>query len=192
MTPGRPDWRGGAADLFGCFFIPLYTLLFTHDTRWFTTNFSVIASLRDHRHGFFLWGMLVGGYLLCTLLPAIRRLARRPLPPAAALILGFLLLLAGVILPYTPDTLPKLARLHMICALLACVLLTVCMLLLLWPLARRDWGRWGEYLKWLLATIAGSAALFLLPGFITSALEIFFTLSCTLLARRLWYLSRKV
>ena len=39
----RPDWRARLLDLFACFLIPLYTLLFTHDTRWFTTNFSVIA-----------------------------------------------------------------------------------------------------------------------------------------------------
>ena len=65
----RPDWRARLLDLFACFLIPLYTLLFTHDTRWFTTNFSVIAAARDQRHGFFLWGMLVGVYLLCVLLP---------------------------------------------------------------------------------------------------------------------------
>lgn len=47
----RPDWRARLLDLFACFLIPLYTLLFTHDTRWFTTNFSVIAAARDQRHG---------------------------------------------------------------------------------------------------------------------------------------------
>ena len=50
----RPDWRARLLDLFACFLIPLYTLLFTHDTRWFTTNLSVIAAARDQRHGFFL------------------------------------------------------------------------------------------------------------------------------------------
>lgn len=29
----RPDWRARLLDLFACFLIPLYTLLFTHDTR---------------------------------------------------------------------------------------------------------------------------------------------------------------
>ena len=57
----RPDWRARLLDLFACFLIPLYTLLFTHDTRWFTTNF-----FRDRRRpgtsgtAFFLWGMLWG------------------------------------------------------------------------------------------------------------------------------------
>lgn len=79
----RPDWRARLLDLFACFLIPLYTLLFTHDTRWFTTNFSVIAAARDQRHGFFLWGMLVGVYLLCVLLPVMAALPR-PLWPRLA------------------------------------------------------------------------------------------------------------
>ncbi len=78
----RPDWRARLLDLFACFLIPLYTLLFTHDTRWFTTNFSVIAAARDQRHGFFLWGMLVGVYLLCVLLPVMAALPRPLWPPA--------------------------------------------------------------------------------------------------------------
>lgn len=123
----RPDWRARLLDLFACFLIPLYTLLFTHDTRWFTTNFSVIAAARDQRHGFFLWGMLVGVYLLCVLLPVMAALPR-PLWPRLCLLGGFLLLL--------------------------------------------------------------SLVLFAMVGIISSALEIFFVLSTTLLARRLWYLER--
>ena len=79
----RPDWRARLLDLFACFLIPLYTLLFTHDTRWFTTNFSVIAAARDQRHGFFLWGMLVGVYLLCVLLPVMAALPRPLWPPGS-------------------------------------------------------------------------------------------------------------
>lgn len=81
----RPDWRARLLDLFACFLIPLYTLLFTHDTRWFTTNFSVIAAARDQRHGFFLWGMLVGVYLLCVLLPVMAALPVAPALPVGRL-----------------------------------------------------------------------------------------------------------
>ena len=129
----RPDWRARLLDLFACFLIPLYTLLFTHDTRWFTTNFSVIAAARDQRHGFFLWGMLVGVYLLCVLLPVMAALPR-PLWPRLCLLGGFLLLLSAVVLL--------------------------------------------------------SLVLVAMVGIISSALEIFFVLSTTLLARRLWYLER--
>lgn len=171
----RPDWRARLLDLFACFLIPLYTLLFTHDTRWFTTNFSVIAAARDQRHGFFLWGMLVGVYLLCVLLPVMAALPR-PLWPRLCLLGGFLLLLSAVVLPYTPDELPKIADLHVICAFTASCLLVLSLFLLL--------------LKWLGVTVLLSLVLFAMVGIISSALEIFFVLSTTLLARRLWYLER--
>ena len=163
----RPDWRARLLDLFACFLIPLYTLLFTHDTRWFTTNFSVIAAARDQRHGFFLWGMLVGVYLLCVLLP-----------------------LSAVVLPYTPDELPKIADLHVICAFTASCLLVLSLFLLLLQKARQDRQRYWDCMKWLGVTVLLSLVLFAMVGIISSALEIFFVLSTTLLARRLWYLER--
>lgn len=153
----RPDWRARLLDLFACFLIPLYTLLFTHDTRWFTTNFSVIAAARDQRHGFFLWGMLVGVYLLCVLLPVMAALPR-PLWPRLCLLGGFLLLLS--------------------------------LFLLLLQKARQDRQRYWDCMKWLGVTVLLSLVLFAMVGIISSALEIFFVLSTTLLARRLWYLER--
>lgn len=139
----RPDWRARLLDLFACFLIPLYTLLFTHDTRWFTTNFSVIAAARDQRHGFFLWGMLVGVYLLCVLLPVMAALPR-PLWPRLCLLGGFLLLLSAVVLPYTPDELPKIADLHVICAFTASCLLVLSLFLLLLQKARQDRQRYWD------------------------------------------------
>lgn len=158
----RPDWRARLLDLFACFLIPLYTLLFTHDTRWFTTNFSVIAAARDQRHGFFLWGMLVGVYLLCVLLPVMAALPR-PLWPRLCLLGGFLLLLSAVVLS---------------------------LFLLLLQKARQDRQRYWDCMKWLGVTVLLSLVLFAMVGIISSALEIFFVLSTTLLARRLWYLER--
>lgn len=153
----RPDWRARLLDLFACFLIPLYTLLFTHDTRWFTTNFSVIAAARDQRHGFFLWGMLVGVYLLCVLLPVMAALPR-PLWPRLCLLGGCLLVLS--------------------------------LFLLLLQKARQDRQRYWDCMKWLGVTVLLSLVLFAMVGIISSALEIFFVLSTTLLARRLWYLER--
>lgn len=182
----RPDWRARLLDLFACFLIPLYTLLFTHDTRWFTTNFSVIAAARDQRHGFFLW---VGVYLLCVLLPVMAALPR-PLWPRLCLLGGFLLLLSAVVLPYTPDELPKIADLHVICAFTASCLLVLSLFLLLLQKARQDRQRYWDCMKWLGVTVLLSLVLFAMVGIISSALEIFFVLSTTLLARRLWYLER--
>ena len=152
----RPDTRARLLDLFACFLIPLYTLLFTHDTRWFTTNFSVIAAARDQRHGFFLWGMLVGVYLLCVLLPVMAALPR-PLWPRLCLLGGFLLLLSAVVLPYTPDELPKIADLHVICAFTASCLLVLSLFLLLLQKARQDRQRYWDCMKWLGVTVLPGA-----------------------------------
>ena len=55
-------------DLFACFLIPAYTLLFAGSTAWFGTNFSVIAVLGpDHYRGFVYWGLLAGGYFFVML-----------------------------------------------------------------------------------------------------------------------------
>ena len=103
---------------------------------------------------------------------------------------GFLLLLSAVVLPYTPDELPKIADLHVICAFTASCLLVLSLFLLLLQKARQDRQRYWDCMKWLGVTVLLSLVLFAMVGIISSALEIFFVLSTTLLARRLWYLER--
>ena len=132
--------------------------------------------------------MLVGVYLLCVLLPVMAALPR-PLWPRLCLLGGFLLL-SAVVLPYTPDELPKIADLHVICAFTASCLLVLSLFLLLLQKARQDRQRYWDCMKWLGVTVLLSLVLFAMVGIISSALEIFFVLSTTLLARRLWYLER--
>lgn len=103
---------------------------------------------------------------------------------------GFLLLLSAVVLPYTPDELPKIADLHVICAFTASCLLVLSLFLLLLQKAWQDRQRYWDCMKWLGVTVLLSLVLFAMVGIISSALEIFFVLSTTLLARRLWYLER--
>ena len=185
----RPDWRARLLDLFACFLIPLYTLLFTHDTRWFTTNFSVIAAARDQRHGFFLWGDAGGG--LSAVRPAAGDGRAAQAAVAPALPVGRLPAAAvGSGAAYTPDELPKIADLHVICAFTASCLLVLSLFLLLLQKARQDRQRYWDCMKWLGVTVLLSLVLFAMVGIISSALEIFFVLSTTLLARRLWYLER--
>ena len=105
-------------------------------------------------------------------------------------LLAILLLLSAVVLPYTPDELPKIADLHVICAFTASCLLVLSLFLLLLQKARQDRQRYWDCMKWLGVTVLLSLVLFAMVGIISSALEIFFVLSTTLLARRLWYLER--
>lgn len=176
-------------DFFACFFIPAYTLLFAGSVEWFGTNFSVLAVAgQDHYRGFFLWGVLAGGYFLVMLLHIGLTLPRRQdrlvvwgLTVAGVACLGY-----ALVIPYLPDDSPKYAQLHVLLAFAACVLL---MAALLWVIlyARRVDGVAYAPLLWAWGGIAaGCGVLFLLAGMVSSALEVFFTISATLLTRKLW------
>ena len=123
-------------DLFACFLIPAYTLLFAGSVEWFGTNFSVIAVTgKDHYWGFVYWGMMAGGYFavmltkLALILPRLwQRIVVCLLTLLACLALGY-----ALAIPYLPDDFPGFASLHVVLAAGACVLL---MLAVTWS-ARR-------------------------------------------------------
>ena len=180
-------------DLFACFLIPAYTLLFAGSTAWFGTNFSVIAVLGpDHYQGFIYWGLLAGGYFfvmlskLAFVLP--RRGARalvRLITVCAALSLAY-----ALAIPYLPKYFPKYAALHVLLAAGACVLLMLALLVVLTALRPADPERWGRPLRLWGLIVAGCAVLFLIPMMVSTALEVFFTISAALLARNVWLLAK--
>lgn len=178
-------------DLTACFLIPGYTLLFAGSRKWFSSNFSVIAVMgEDHYRGFVYWGLLAGGYFL-VMLVALSGLLSRPGTRAGVLVLttGAVLCLGyALVIPYLPAHFPKYAALHVLLAALACVLVMGALLVILLALRRRDRERWnGPLFAWL-GIVGCSALLFFIPGMVSTALEVFFTISATLLARRMWLL----
>ena len=180
-------------DFLACFLIPAYTLLFAGSVRWFGTNFSVIAVTGpDHYRGFVYWGILAGSYFfvmlsrLAFVLPRRReRAAVRLLTVCAVLSLAY-----AVAIPYLPAYFPKYAALHVLLAAGACVLLMLALLTVLLALRRTDPVRWRRPLRGWLLIVAGSALLFLIPRMVSTALEVFFTISASLLARRVWLLAK--
>ncbi|MBS6532158.1 MAG: hypothetical protein KH338_00825 [Oscillospiraceae bacterium] len=190
MRPARVHRRRSFwLDLFACFLIPAYTLLFAGSVEWFGTNFSVIAVTgEDHYWGFVYWGVLAGGYFavmltkLALILPRLwQRIAVCLLTLLACLALGY-----ALAIPYLPDDFPGFASLHVVLAAGACVLLLLALLLVLLLLYRRGPERYRPLLvRWGLIA-GGSGLLFLLAGMVSSALEVFFTITAALLTRRLW------
>ena len=178
-------------DFLACFLIPAYTLLFAGSVRWFGTNFSVIAVTGpDHYRGFVYWGILAGSYFfvmlsrLAFVLPRRReRAAVRLLTVCAVLSLAY-----AVAIPYLPAYFPKYAALHVLLGAGACVLLMLALLTVLLALRRTDPVRWRRPLRGWLLIVAGSALLFLIPRMVSTALEVFFTISAALLVRRAWLL----
>lgn len=178
-------------DFFACFLIPAYTLLFAGSVQWFGTNFSVIAVTGpDHYRGFVYWGILAGSYffvmlskLAFTLPRRWERVVVRLLTVCAVLSLAY-----AVAIPYLPAYFPKYAALHVLLAAGACVLLMLALLTVLLALRRIDPTRWRRPLQSWGLIVAGSAVLFLIPMMVSTALEVFFTISAALLIRRAWLL----
>lgn len=178
-------------DFFACFLIPAYTLLFAGSVKWFGTNFSVIAVTGpDHYRGFIYWGILAGGYffvLLNSLAAALpqpgARLTVRILTAAAILSLAY-----TMAIPYLPEYFPKYSALHVAMAAAACVLLMLALLLVILFQRQEDSLRWAKPLRAWALIVAGCAALFLIPRMVSTALEVFFTISAALLTRKVWLL----
>lgn len=189
MRPARARRRRGFwLDLFACFLIPAYTLLFAGSVEWLGTNFSVIAVTgKDHYWGFVYWGALAGGYFavmltkLALILPRLwQRSAVCLLALLACLALGY-----ALAIPYLPDDFPGFASLHVVLAAGACVLLMLALLLVLLSLYRDSPENYRLLLvRWGLI-VGGSGLLFLLAGMVSSALEVFFTITAALLTRRI-------
>ena len=176
-------------DFTACFLIPAYTLVFAGSVEWFGTNFSVLAVTgEDHYRGFVGWGLLAGGYFL-VLLTRLAGLLPRPGARAGTLVLTTLAVLSlgyALVIPYLPERFPRYAALHVLLAALASVLVMGALLVVLLALRREDRGRWrGHLLAWW-GIAAGSGLLFFAAGMVSTALEVFFTLSASLLVRSVY------
>lgn len=170
--------------LFTYLVIPAYTVLFTRGYGWLTTNFSVIGNLLDKKHSFFLWGVTVGVYFWLTdrrikshlsLGPVISRL----IPAALAL------LFCAITTPYLPEELPLKSFLHIIFAFISTVLLLLYLAAVAWDRSRLDPARFRPFLAALAAIVLVSAVLFAVAGIISSALEIFITITTVVLSDRI-------
>lgn len=148
-----------------------------------STNFSHRAVLGlEHFRCFLYWGVVITAYFF-VLLVRLALLVPRPwlrrsvfaLTLCACITLGYSLLI-----PYLPEDIPRWASLHVFLAAGSCVILMGALLLLL-----LHFRLWKLLLVWG-GIILICALLFFRAGMVTSALEVFFTISSALLTRSLW------
>lgn len=166
------------------FLIPVSTILFAWDSDWLGTNFSVLGNGLERKNAFAFWGLLVGIYFFCILHQISRKVLSSP-RGTSLISLSLLLLVCGVVTPYLPENLPFPSFLHVVFSFLSAVCLSVFLLLLLWQISRRFPGKFILYQWGMGAILLFSAFLLFAAGIVSSALEIFFTLSTALLCRRL-------
>ena len=165
--------------------IPFYTVWFVQGSNWFTTNFSVLGNLFGRQEEFVLWGLMVGIYFFWCLRRIVRLMPEKPrgtwLIPASLVLLTF-----AIPTPYLPEELPLKAFLHIVFAFVAAVCLMICLYLIAWRLYRRDQYAYRPYLVGLAGITLFSAFLLMLAGIVSSALEIFFTISTVVMVYRLY------
>lgn len=171
-------------DLTAYFFIPASTILFVKGNNWFTTNFSVLGSRVDQKNAFTLWGLLVGIYFFCILHDISRKITPS-LRGTSLISISLLLLVCAIITPYLPAVFPLPSLFHVFSAFFAAVCLAVFLVLLLWQLCRIFPRQLAPYPAILFLIILFSGLLLAVVGIISSALEIFFTLSITVFCRKL-------
>lgn len=165
--------------------IPGYTLLFVRNFNLFSLNFSVIGNMLGRKLGFCLWGLMTGWYFYAVLSSISSRL-RLPAFVRHLVHTALLLLFCAVTTPYLPEELPFKAFLHIVFAMAAALCLCLYLFFAAWRLKAEDRTA-GLAALWSLAGIITiSAALLILVGIVSSALEIFFTFSTVFLSRYLY------
>lgn len=172
------------------FFIPAYTIFFVEGSDWFTTNFSVIGNLAGRQGEFVLWGLCVGIYFFWCLRKIVSCMEKRPkgmwLIPLSLVLLTF-----AITTPYLPEALPFKSFLHIVFAFMAAVCLMCSLYLIVIALCRQNASAYRRYLMGLIVITLVSGALLWLAGIVSSALEIFFTISTVILVKRLYERTRR-
>lgn len=176
-------------NLFSWFIIPFLTVLMPGKSSWMKSNFSVAGNQPPGQFFLILWGSVTGAFFY--------RLIKKTIGQAAPFIqikkeefltdTAIFLLLVSVLLPYNPKTWLLLSAIHVACAFLASVLLYLIFLTLdlkLYFCHPRDFR---SLTVMLLSVLPVCLVLFLSAGaMISSALEIFFTIFCSLWLRRFY------
>lgn len=166
------------------FLIPVYTVLFTRGYNWFTTNFSVIGNFFDRKRSFFLWGVLVGSYFYLIHRKIKSRITLHPI--CAGLIPSALVLLfCAITTPYLPEELPLKSVLHIIFAFLSAVLVLLYLIWIIWSRYQIYPGAYRRFLYGWGAIVGLSVLLLGVAGIVSSALEIYVTLTSVAMAERL-------
>ncbi len=169
----------------GYILIPVSTVLFALDSNWFTTNFSVIGNQIGRNEEFVLWGLIVGIYFFECLRQICTHMERRQ-KGLWMIPVSLVLLVAAITTPYLPDQLPLKAFLHVVFAFMSAVCLMLSLLLIVWGLYRQNQKKYRPYLISLAGIALVSVILLWLAGIVSSALEIFFTITSAILVQRLY------
>lgn len=160
--------------------IPVYTVIFVSGTDWLELNFTSLGNALGRREAFVLWGIIYSLYALYAFKAVIATRLER-----VTLYLSLSLLMLGIATPYFPERWPLQATLHVWFSFSAAVVITVCLGSVVLRIYRQNREKHRGYLLWYAANIAVSSVLFTQMGMVSSALEMFFSLSLVFMLERM-------
>ena len=180
-------------NLYSCYLLPAYTLLFAGRETWFQTNFSVLAvSGREYYRSFLLWGLITAIYFTVILALLTNGLSAKRRWGVQVLMGGALLSLTlGIPLPYLPERYPELSKVHIFLCFTTGVWMMAALLVIILGRRRKNRERYAPVLYHWWYVAVGSGVLFLISGMVSSAMEIYFVLSAALLCRRMYQLQKE-
>ena len=173
--------------------IPVYTILFAGGSDWLTVNLSVIGNRPGGQTAFVGLGVILGLYYHRVLERLLALLPRKRWEHGI-LHVALALLILAVATPYLPEKIPFQAFLHVAFAFVSSALLLFCMFLTVWKLSGRSWEarQLLRPFRGSLVLITGiSGVLLAAAGIVSTALEVFFILTTTVVAQRLLEMAQR-
>lgn len=178
-------------ELFSYFIIPVYTILLARQDSLFDANLSIISSDIAHKDAFTLWAFMIVAFTYLVLSKVISNHKLRYSKFDNFLVItSCVLLLLSATTPYLPDVNPVKAELHVVFAFTSTVVLFLAFLMITWELRKLDKKQYNIF--FILVIIIGiiSSFLFIYFGMVTGFLEIFITITATIMAKTLYVRSK--
>ncbi len=164
----------------------LYTIWLGNHDSWITSNLSVVGYWHGFSKWLIIWGWITAAVFAVYLIYLAKIFGVNSITMNSFTVLGGILLLVGVYLPYQPEPYPVLSNLHIACSFLAPVCVVGAIVSLLVRLIRRRAPFMGAMLFLMLLLIGIAGVIFVRCTIITTLLEVYvvsgLTVFMTLLA----------
>ncbi|MFQ9510160.1 MAG: hypothetical protein ACLRZ7_04420 [Lachnospiraceae bacterium] len=173
-------------NLFSYLIIPIYTIALAVQDDLFESNLSVISSSVEHKDAFMLWGFMIVAYIYLVLTKVIQNFKLKFKKIDYTLITSScVLLLLSFTTPYSPEESAIKANMHIAFAFSSTLLLLLGFLFITWELQKNNFKKYKRHFICAIIIDVISAILFLGVGIVSGFLEVFITISSTLLAKSL-------
>ena len=176
--------------LFALLVIPVYTLDYACNASLLKASMSMIGGEQGKLAGLIVWGVLSAVFFLSFTNYLFMLTRYRNLRVKRLMWVACGLLMAAVFIPFLPEVLPVLSKLHEIFAMTSCILIVITLFIFSYSLQKYDRRIYVRAMIYLTSAVLMSGVVIFLVG-VTSLLEVLFTIAmCVFLFLMLVWLSR--